>query len=197
MTAGDAARRHGHGRGRFTPAGHPSPAESAPPRPPAGSNMPLGTSATTSSTTKRQQSPGARPVDRRLSSFDLAGLTTRADSPRLGTPAPSNRHRAGEAHGTSWRGGTGRVLHEHEHHHEHHHLHDASAEDYVSAMAAEGLTAPEAAVVRVGVGVRGRRFAAEFPRCPRPATVAGTLGQRVGTPWGTVRPVPEEARCSA
>jgi len=83
-----------HGQSRFTPAGHPSPIESAPPRPPAGSNLPLGASATTGSTTKRRQSPTARPADRRLSSFDLAGLPRRADSPRLGTPAPSNRQRS-------------------------------------------------------------------------------------------------------
>ena len=97
-----------HGQSRFTPAGHPSRIESAPPRPPAGSNLPLGASATTGSTTKRRQSPGARPADRRLSSFDLAGLPRRADSPRLGTPAPSNRQRSAGASPPVGAGSAGR-----------------------------------------------------------------------------------------
>jgi len=54
--------------------------------------MPLRASVTTDPTTKRQQSSAIHAEDRRLSSFDLAGLTTRADSPRLGTPTQAIRH---------------------------------------------------------------------------------------------------------
>ena len=67
---------------------------------PSGVEPELAAPATPSSTTKRQQSSASRPTDRRRSSFDLTGLTTRAGSLRLGTPAHANRHlHAGDARG--------------------------------------------------------------------------------------------------
>ena len=79
-------------QGRFTPAGHSSPSESAPSRPPAGSSMQLEACVTSGPTRQPTYSVTVGSTDRRLSSSDLAGLPAMTDSPRLGTPAPPNRH---------------------------------------------------------------------------------------------------------
>jgi len=71
-------------------AGHPSPHESAPSGPPAGSNMHFRPIAAAGSTMQRRGSVAMGADTHGLSSFDLAGLVSTADSPRLGTPATVN-----------------------------------------------------------------------------------------------------------
>jgi len=116
-----------------------------------GDGSRVGRSATWGSRDGRQPvrpdtsvAPAERPTSRPAARRREAGLTARADSPRLGTPAHVNRHRVAARctarAGASWRGGTGRVLHEHHHH-------DASAEAYINDEWCGG------AVVGGGLGV--------------------------------------------
>jgi len=93
----------------FRPAGPPRAVESAPRRPPVGSNLRRGSLSPSCSTVQRRGSLVPRQEDLPLSRSDPAGPPTTADSGRLGPPGRSNPHLADPQWGRVCGSGPGRV----------------------------------------------------------------------------------------